>query len=103
MAKTTANTGVSPLRRQSAPPPVEMMCFGGGAGEDRQQRGNSSGMGWRQLLRLRDGLGAGEGGVVVGFDAGGRGDPDDGDEGAEAEREGWVVEGQGDCDDVGEQ
>jgi hypothetical protein len=47
-------------------------------------------------------LGAGEGGVVVGFDAGRGGDPDDGDEGTEAECELWVVEGEGNSGDVGE-
>jgi len=46
---------------------------------------------------------AGEGGVFRGFDAGGGGDPDDGDEGAEAESEVRVVEGEGNRDEVGEE
>jgi hypothetical protein len=36
-----ANTGVSPLRRQSAPPPVEMTCFLG-AVEDGQGKNNGN-------------------------------------------------------------
>ena len=56
-----ANTGVSPLLRQSTPPSVEMTVWvGAGTSDDRSEVGlnGSSGvrglMGW-QVLRLRSG------------------------------------------------